>query len=574
MTTRRKGSVKLLAALLGLTMVAAACGSDADDGSGGTATPEGGETEGTSEAPSSDSDVSDAETITFAGEQEPTGLNWLQAEDNAAWTQYVMNLVWPNLYISDPGNEFIANEDIGTAELTSEDPQVVTIDINEEATWSDGEPVDAEDFIFTAEIQADCSGEGENAVLCASDNGYKDIESIEAGDSDRQVVVTFATPYADWQGLFQPVFPQHAFEAAGDGDVVAGFNEGFKVENVEGNLDLVPSAGPYVVSDLVIGSQMTLTRNPEYWGDAAVTETIVVPWITDATQQPAAFENGEADGGFPQVQLDLFQQLDALSGFTTEIGFGTFFEHIDMNSANPNLADVEVRQALALAIDRDAIVETVLVPFSSEAEVLNNRIFFPSDERYVDNAGDFATRDVDEARTLLESVGYTEGAGGIMERDGQPLEIGISWRDPNPRREQIATLIQAQALEAGFQITLEPKPDFTFLDNLDFDIALFGWTGGTVLSSSESIYVEGGGQNYTGLGDPRIQELYGEANIELDDDARAELMNEIDTVLWEQMATIPIAQNPEAMVSSDTLGNLVYNGFQGPMWNSATWGAL
>ncbi len=77
----------------------------------------------------------------------------------------------------------------------------------------------------------------------ASDNGYKDICSVEAGADDHQVVITFGTPYADWQSLFAPILPHHAFVAAGGGDDAKGFNEGFKVETVD--LANVPSAGPY-----------------------------------------------------------------------------------------------------------------------------------------------------------------------------------------------------------------------------------------------------------------------------------------------------------------------------------------
>jgi ABC-type transport system substrate-binding protein len=122
---------------------------------------------------------------------------------------------------------------------------------------------------------------------------------------------------------------------------------------------------------------MTLTRNESYYGTPGVLDEIVIPWITDATQQPAAMENGEADVIFPQAQLDLVEQTEGIQGIETFIGFGTFWEHMDFNFENTFLAELEVRQAIGLGVDREDIVARLVDPFDDSAEVLNNRIFFP-----------------------------------------------------------------------------------------------------------------------------------------------------------------------------------------------------
>src|SRR5688572_23382096 len=90
---QRRGVWKIWSLLLVLALVFAACGGDDDDdesGSGEETTTEEGQQGG---------------TAIMAVEQEPTGLNWQNAEDNAAWTQYIMGLVWPGTYIADPTNE-------------------------------------------------------------------------------------------------------------------------------------------------------------------------------------------------------------------------------------------------------------------------------------------------------------------------------------------------------------------------------------------------------------------------------------------------------------------------------------
>jgi peptide/nickel transport system substrate-binding protein len=496
-----------------------------------------------------------------------------------------MQNVWPAVNVQLPDGSFTPREDFGSYELTSEDPQVVTYTINEDAVWSDGEPITADDFEFTWDAQNDCEAaatapDPSTVYNAASCNGYEVIDSVEGADDGKTVTVTFSSAYADWEALFDPILPKHGFEAAGDGDPVAGFNTGFKVENLPGSdsiSDYVLSGAEFAVTDYQPGVSMTLERNEQFWGEAtAKVDTLLVRWITDGTQQAPALQNGEVDVIFPQAQLDLVQQVRAIPSATTFIGFGTFFEHLDLNQANPHLADQAVRSALALAIDRNEIVERLPAQFDPSAEVLNNRMFFPGDPRYEDNSGQYATQDTEAAKAALEGAGYTLGADGIYTHpDRGRLALRITWRDPNERRQSTAQLIQAQAKEAGIEITFAPQPDFVFLDEGNFDIALFGWTGGCCLSSNTSIYITGGGQNYTGNSNADVDSGFEEANVELDRDTRTDQMNQIDQALWEDVATIPLFQVPELLANDQDVGNVIYNGYgNGFTWNMPQWGQL
>ena len=190
---------KLLALLLGFSLIAAACGGDDDSGddagddTGTETTAAGDDGDGGDGGPTSGTE------IVFAAEQEPTNLNWLTAADNAAWTQYIMSLVWPGAIYGGTDGALEQNEDLVTSiELTSEDPQVVTYEINPDANWSDGEPITADDFAFMWEAQSDA----ESAFAPAGTNGYEAIESVEGSEDGKTVTVTFAEPYADWRALF------------------------------------------------------------------------------------------------------------------------------------------------------------------------------------------------------------------------------------------------------------------------------------------------------------------------------------------------------------------------------------
>ncbi|MGH9119788.1 MAG: ABC transporter family substrate-binding protein [Acidimicrobiales bacterium] len=578
---KKRWSFKLLSAVFAMSLLAAACGGD-DDDTGGIQTDD----EGVSAGAVDTVEVQAGGTVVLAGEQEPTGLNWLQAEDNAAWTARFMQLVWPAAAWQLPDGTFVPQDQFGTYEVTSEDPQTIEYVINEDAVWSDGTPITADDFIFTWEAQNACDEAAEaadpntvyNAAGC---QGYDVIESVEgSGDSNKTVTVTFAEPYADWVALFSPIFPRHGFEAAGNGDLVAGFNTGFKVENLpsgEALADHVLSGSQFIVTDYQPGVSTTLERNEEYWGDdPAAVDTLLIRWIAEGTQQAPALQNGEVDVIFPQAQLDLVQQVRGIPTATTFIGFGTFWEHLDPNQDNVHLADPAVRSALALAIDREEIVERLPAQFDPAAQVLNNRVFFPGDPRYVDNAADFATQDTAAARAALESAGYVAGADGVYEHPERGrLSIRITWRDPNERRQSTAQLIQAQVQEAGIEVVFAPQPDFEFLDTGNFDLALFGWTGGSTLSGNDSIYRSTGGQNFSNNVNSEVDALFDQANVELDADTRTDLMNQIDELLWQDMHSLPLFQVPELLANDQEIGNVIYNGYGNQFtWNAQQWGTV
>lgn len=600
---RNTRSAKVLAVVLGASLLAAACGDD-DEGDGGAATTaaEGSattEAESTATTQSGGASTTRGGTATstggtggatttggggtatsecpqqggtmrFGAEQIPGSWNWLTAEDNLAWGAYIMQNVWIGTFLVAPDGSLSPNEALNTYEVVTEDPLVIEYTINPDANWSDGTPITAADYIYTWQAQRDDSGD--SGYLPAGSNGYEDIASVEGSADGKTVTVTYSVPYADWEAVFEAVFPVANFTQLGGGDPVVGFNTGTKVDQVDPTA--IVASGPYKLGSFTADQQVTLVRNESYAGTPPCLDTIVFPFITDSNQQAPALANGEVDGGYPQAQIDLLNAVREVDDAEFEVGFGSFWEHFDFNANNPILADVNVRRAIAKAIDREAIVATVLSPFDESAEVLNNRIYFPGSQNYEDHGAEYVAPDIEEARSLLEAAGYTEGANGIYEKDGQPLSLRLTWLNPaNARRAQIAELVQSQVREAGIEISqIQGRPGADgWLDARDFDIALFGWTGGVTVGDTQSIYVAGGGQNFSDLAIPEVATLYEQANVETDPAARADLMNQIDEVLWENMFNLPLAQNPEIIIWRDGFENIIYNGYDGPTWNAGSW---
>ena len=243
-----------------------------------------------------------------------------------------------------------------SAELTSEDPQTVVYKIKQNAVWSDGTPVSADDFIYWWE---NCNGTNKKAD-CVSTTGYEDIESVTGSDGGKTVTTVYKNKFADWKSLFsQYIVPAHYTKAQ-----PGGWNTG-----LDKNPEKIPSAGPFIVESYTPGQSLTLKRNDKYYGTKAHLDSIVFRYLPESTTQPAALQNNEVDMIYGQPQLDQVKIVKAIPDVTSQINFGLHYEHLDFNFKNPLLADVAVRKAFATGLNIQQIVDRTVKQFSDKATV-------------------------------------------------------------------------------------------------------------------------------------------------------------------------------------------------------------
>jgi peptide/nickel transport system substrate-binding protein len=593
------------AVLIALSLVAAACGGDDGDDATDTtapaettaapATTAGGDTTAapdTTEAP--DMGPSGG-TITYGYEQEFFAYNANTSDANASSNAIVLGPVLPGTMTWNPDGTPAWNLEFLTEEptVTSEDPFTIEFSQNPDAAWSDGEAIDCDDWKL---VWASANGvykrknadgtvatdpeTGAELLLfdVAGTTGYEDIESLECDGST--VTATFSKPFSDWQTLFSlgAFLPAHIVEQesgvadleaaidAGDEEQLAAaaefFNTGWKLNPGELKLDLMPSGGPFTISDWQAGQSLTLTRNENYWGTPANADSIVFRYIPQDAQAQA-LANQEIQAMDPQPNPDLVAQLEQLDGITIENGEQYTYEHTDFNFNNPALAKREVREAFAKCLPRQQIVETLIRPQNPEAEILQNRWIPSFEAAYEDTSGGLYDEvDIEGARALLQSAGE-EG-----------LEVRIGYRSPNQRRTNQVELIKASCDQAGFVISDAGSETF-FADELpsgNFDIALFAWAGGPNKTGASSTFITGGGNNQQNYSNPEVDELVTQLNAAVDKDEQLALANQIDTILWEDLATIPIFTFPGILAYSDTVTNIEYNPTQvGLTWNAEKW---
>lgn len=545
----RLRTARLAALLVGLAMVAAACGGG-DDG--------GGEAGGATQ-------IQEGGTLSFASDQEQAGFNPNTAKDNLFALSNIVTSVYPSVFNIHPDFTVqLSKEFMDSAELTNEDPQTVVYKIKQNAVWSDGVPVTADDFIYWWE---NCNETNKEAD-CVSTTGYKDIESVKGSDNGKTVTTVYKNKFADWKSLFsQYIIPAHYTKKR-----PGGWNTG-----LDKDPEKIPSAGPYVVESYTPGQSLTLKRNDKYYGTKAHLDSIVFRYLPESTTQPAALQNNEVDMIYGQPQLDQVQIVKTIPDVTSEINFGLQYEHLDFNVKNPLLGDVAVRKAFATGLNVQEIVDRTVKQFSDKATVLGNRFFMNGQPEYQDHRGAYGNGDIAGAEKLLTDAGYAKGADGIFAKGGKRLSVNISTTAGNQLRETQEELIQAQAKEFGMEIKIKnADADVLFgkwLPEGNFDIANFAWVGTPfAVSSNQPIFSTDSAQNYGKYSNPKVDELFTQAISELDAAKSAELGNQVDQLLWEDMATLPLYQKPQLIGWRNKFTGIGDNlSSQGPFWNASTW---
>jgi peptide/nickel transport system substrate-binding protein len=544
-------SLRWIVLILGLALIAAACGGGGGGGGGGSAKPA----------------TKQGGTLNYGADQEPTGFNNNTSKDNGTSVANVMINVLPQAFHLTPDFKVAMNTDLlDSAEQTSSQPQTIVYKIKQNAVWSDGTPVSADDFIY---LWKNLNGTIKDNDV-ASTTGYDQVKSVTGSDNGKTVTVVFKTPFSDWRSLFCSgnfILPAHYVSKQ-----PGGWNTG-----LDKNPEKIPSAGPFKVQNYTAGQSLTLVRNDKYFGKKPSLNSIVFRFLPESTTQPAALQNNEVDMIYPQPQLDMVQQVKALPDVSNQINLGPTFEHLDFNFKNQFLSDVAVRKAIATGINVDELVKRTVGQFASQVKPLGNRLWMPFQEPYQDHFGQYGKGDVAGAQKLLDAAGYTKGSDGIYTKGGKKISLRFSTTAGNKLRETQGELFQAQMKQVGIDIkiaNLDSQKLFgDALPNGNFDVADFAWVGGPfAVSGNRDIYRSGAGSNYGQYANPKVDQLFAQASAEFDANKAADLLNQIDQIVTDDMATIPLYNKPTFLAFRNTFVNVSDNATQdGPFWNSNTW---
>ncbi|WP_030688467.1 ABC transporter family substrate-binding protein [Streptomyces globisporus] len=409
-------------------------------------------------APAARDRVADGGTLRWAVDALPTTLNAFQADADGT-TSRIAGAVLPSLYTLDErGRPRIDPDYLESAQVIETEPkQVVLYKLNQQAVWSDGREIGAPDFV--AQWRA-LSGR-DTAYWTARNSGYERIEKIERGKNDLEVRVTFAKPYADWQSLFTPLYPKQVMGSPNT------FNDGARTT-------LKATAGPFLLKEIDRkGGDVTLARNPRWWGQQAKLDSLVLKAVPRADRADAlaagsldlaeidrsaaerislalrdaragrngaqaalahgpgaastpskalrswALAHGSDDEKAAEVKaarkknqeaIDRYASAqNALAKYVVRKSLEPAYTQLSLNGESGPLADERVRRAVARAINRQELAESVLKPLGLPAKPPGSHLALAGQAAYADSSDALGDQDTKEARALLADAGWVPG---------------------------------------------------------------------------------------------------------------------------------------------------------------------
>lgn len=439
--------------------------------------------------------------------------------------------------------------------------QKIQYTINPQARWSNGELITWKDFAQIAHINSGVDPQ----YMINSSNGYVDIKNIQRGVNDRQFTVTMKHPFAQWQGLFGYMYPASSLKNS------AMFNTHW-INTAP------PSAGPFIFSSIDARTQtVIMKRNPYWWGAPAKLDTLIFKVLANSQgispYLTGEFSSIEIDGNI----ADLQQAIHAPHTIVRRAYSGQL-KHLDFNEAPGRItSDKQVRHAIAHAIDRkflQIVYARALV--GDNPPTINNHLLTAGEQGYRDNAGNFSY-DPPRARKELERAGWKLHSDNIRYKNNQPLLLHFIARTGVSINERsVNQTIQQQLAAVGIRLIIDTVPNTDFFPRYvlrgNYDLVSFMWVNDlTPIVSARSIYSIdlrcrsdrpeydpqqcNPQQNWGLTGNQKINHAFSHALSILDPTLFLRAVNEIDSLLWEDMGQLPLFQVPIAYAQRSDLVN-------------------
>ena len=502
-----------------------------------------GETEAAAEGTEGYSDV----VITYGMTSAWDTVNPYGSSSGSIYQQLAVDKIYDRLaFLEEAGSDVTPR---GAASWESADDGLSAIfHLDENAKWHDGEPVTAEDWVFTAQLITDPEfGFGLksefNTWAGTDDTGVEESENsvqVEAVD-DYTLKMTFksVTPVEDWLLLHNKYFyvlPQHLLGDIAPADMMSADFWNAPV-----------GSGPCIFESEISGSELDLASNPNYHLGAPKFGKLVMKVIA-ATNTVTSVAAGEMDGFFQAPSTDDALAAEAMGLNVTRSAEPTSIVAFLIN--NQNVSDKRVRQAMSYAIDKQLLIDQQL----QGEGVVSSTCIIPGSQW---DSGITWERDIEKAKELLAEAGWDSNT---------VLQMAVV-----SSRESMAAVIQQNLAEAGINIevqTVELATMFSGLQDGTYDLGICGSTA-MDYPLWMSGYYDYRNATYCQITDTSYAELQDAIAAELDEAKRAEMVDEYQELLYDEMPLVMIYHGYGFSVQSDRFQG--YNGFEGSMNNQAVW---
>ena len=433
-------------------------------------------------------------------------------------------------------------------EVTSQpgEATTVTLHLNPNAVWGNGDPVTADDVVATWRA---CSGQvPENN--CRPDTGMEQIRDVVAV-SPTEAAVSFSEATPDWTEPFARVGILRASSVSEPSD----FNQGWEELRPEW------SSGPFEIENYDTDNNViTLTPNDDWWGPPAHLARLTIV-ERDEAEHGSAYTANDVDVLDAGTSAQLFAAGTEGTSSVLRRGGGTELRSLVFNTESASaVSDPLVRQAITKTLDRSKLGTQALPDIDFTAAAADNRIFRYGQEGYQDNATE-VERNLRQARKALDEAGWEAGGDGTRTKDGQPLEVSIVRVLGNQTSENEAREITAQLAQVGITVVNQDVDQNTFADG---ELLRGGTFQMATISHDQTAwpladlgerFATGGDRNYSRTSVPEIDAALEQLSTETDPVRRREIANQVDVLQWQHLGTVPLYQVPESIFTRSRLAN-------------------
>jgi peptide/nickel transport system substrate-binding protein len=470
------------------------------------------------------------------------------------------------------------------------DGKSVTYKLKQGVKWSDGQPFNADDVIFTYEYVTD------QQTGAVTSGIYQNIASIDKVD-DYTVKINFKEVTPGWYTVFSStngcIIPKHAFSDF----------KGTKAKDAPINLAPI-GTGPYKVQNFQPGDAITWVINENYReANKPYFDTIQLKGGGDAPSAArAVLQTGDYDFAWNlQVEWSVLNQLKSSGGKgDLNITPGASCERVLVNFTDPNKdvdgerasiqaphpfqTEPKVRQAYALLIDRDTIVKSL---YGDTGVATANLLIAPAAVASKNTKYEFNS---DKAAALLDEAGWAKGSDGIRTKNGVKLSV-VFQTSVNSLRQKEQQLIKDAFDKAGIAMELKTVDQTVFFtsgpgqnDNYPHfytDLEMYS-TGPDLpdpgnymrrfLTSERAQKANSwGGTNVTRYSNPQMDNLWKQAASELDMDKRNQLFIQMNDLAVSDVAEICVAARTGASAKTKTLKWSANSPWDSNLWDTANW---
>lgn len=438
--------------------------------------------------------------------------------------------------LTKPGEDLAPTPHLAESWEASEDGLTWTFKLRNDVKWHDGEQFTADDVAFTFNeivLNPDLGANGSS--------NFKTVESVEVVD---EYTVNFKMKSANaalpaYLGFNAEIIPQHKFEGEDPWELTS-FNKEAPV-----------GTGPFKVGKYISGQSVELIRNDDFYAGAPNLDSVVFKIVPDANTQVAQALSGELDL-FVIEDKAAIERLEASDRIKVEANDTTRYFWISLNQENDLFTDVKVRQAFVHAIDRQAIIDTVLKGYAkiADAAITPNQEFYYTDQvtRY-----DY---DPAKAKQLLAEAGWTDSDGdGILDKDGKKFSFLFEVAQQGDL-ETVGQMVHQYLKDIGLDVEFKTLEWNTMIQKnvikRDYEMILNWWAYPT----DPDVFAQyfsgnaGKGNNIPGYKDEKLDELLLKGQQTADPEERKSIYAEVQQYMSDTLPYLYLWYPQEISISS------------------------